>query len=705
MRDKDKSREQLREELFALRQLVDELQGLRVDQAKLTTELQRTEDRYRQLYENAPHAYFSVGTDGLIRNVNARASEMLGYTREELIGNPVMTLYADTPDGKERAQAVFQRFVDGEDIEDEELQMRRADGGPQWISLSVRANRDEAGNVVDSRSAVLDITARKAAEEALQQANDELERWAMRRAQQLADTTEELEHSKASYREIFDAATDMIIVQDLETGEILDVNAECTRATGYSAEELREMGVAGYSSREEDYAPEKALEYVSKAAAGEPQLFEWAYVDKAGRQHPTEVHLKCATLAGVPRLLGIVRDITERKRAEDTRKRLDERLQQAQKLESLGVLAGGIAHDFNNLLLGVMGNAGLAQMKLRPESPAQKYLLNVAAAAKSAAELTNQMLAYSGKGRFVVQPLHLSVMVEEMGHLLEAIISKKAVIKYEIAQDLPPFQGDASQVRQVVMNLITNASDAIGDRSGVITVTTGVLTADPAYIADMYMDSDLPGGFYVYIEVSDTGCGMDEETRKKIFDPFFTTKVAGRGLGLAALLGIVRGHRGTIKLYSEVGRGTTFKILFPAAGEPAEVSIVKPMQADQWRGTGLVLVADDEELVREAATMILEAVGFQVLAVEDGRECVRVFRTRADDVCLVLLDMTMPHMGGEETFRELRRIRPDVRVVLSSGYNEQEATSSFAGKGLAGFIQKPYSPRQLVEMVRGTLED
>jgi len=520
----------------------------------------------------------------------------------------------------------------------------------------------------------------------------------------LQQAIEALRRSEASYRDIFDGATDMIVVHDLETGEILDVNAETMRASGYTREEFLEIGLAGVSPEGPEYAPEQAAAHMQKAAAGEPQLFEWGFIDKAGTFHATEVHLKRGELDGRPVLMGIVRDISERKRAERERQQLQQQMQQSQKLESLGVLAGGIAHDFNNLLMAILGNASLALMKMRPESPSLLHIEKIESAARRAAELTNQMLAYSGRGKFVVEPLTLSRVVAEMRHLLEAVVSKKVVLKYDFAGDIPRVEADAAQIRQVVMNLILNGSDAIGDRSGVISVTTGALKADRAYLTDTYMDWDLPEGYYVFLEVSDTGQGMDPATRSKIFDPFFTTKFSGRGLGLAAVLGIVRGHGGAIKVYSEPGRGTTVKVLLPAADEPREVKVVKPRAADDWRGEGLVLVVDDEEMIRETARMILEAAGFDVLLAEDGRDGVEVFREHADEICVVLLDMTMPHMGGEEAFTELRRIRSDVRVILSSGYNEQEATNRFAGKGLAGFIQKPYHPQDLAALLRGILE-
>lgn len=406
---------------------------------------------------------------------------------------------------------------------------------------------------------------------------------------------------------------------------------------------------------------------------------------------------------GSDRVLSIVRNITEQKLAEDERLRLEAKIQHAQKLESLGVLAGGIAHDFNNLLVGILGNAGLALMKMKPESPTRQIVERIETAALRASDLTKQMLAYSGKGKFIIEPLNLSKMVEEMAHLLEISISKNAVLKYEFAESIPPIEGDATQIRQVIMNLITNGSEAIGSKSGYIAIRTGVMYVDENYTRGTYYSDYRKNGYYVFLEVSDTGCGMDEETVNKMFDPFFTTKFTGRGLGLAAVLGIIRSHQGAVKVYSEKEKGTTIKVLFPRLDEEGDVAGAIESEGVQneklkWSGTGVVLVVDDDETVRSVAKMILEEAGFGVITANDGREAVELFKSQ-QNIELVLLDMTMPHMNGEDCFCELRRIDPDVKVILSSGYNEQDATNRFAGKGLAGFIQKPYPPQDLIDVV------
>jgi PAS domain S-box-containing protein len=396
-------------------------------------------------------------------------------------------------------------------------------------------------------------------------------------------------------------------------------------------------------------------------------------------------------------ILSLVQDVTDKvlaeqqsKKASSDRQLLERKLQESQKLESLGVLAGGIAHDFNNLLTGVLGNASLARMDLPPDSPVQPYLQQIESAAARAADLCRQMLAYSGKGRFVVNRLDLNALITDTTRLLHVSISKHAVMKFHFAEGLPVVMGDATQLRQVIMNLVINASEAIGEKSGFISITTGLTRADRAYLSGAYFARDLPEGDYVSLEIADNGGGMSPEVLDKIFDPFFTTKFTGRGLGLAAVLGIVRGHNGALKVFSEEGWGTTFKILLPCAEGVADELATTTPGAANWKGSGKVLVADDEETVRVTTARMLEACGFTTRLADHGRTAVEEFQTDPDGFTLIMLDLTMPHMDGDEAFRHIRELRPSARVLLMSGFNEQEAIARFAGKGLAGFIQKPF---------------
>jgi signal transduction histidine kinase/CheY-like chemotaxis protein/ABC-type amino acid transport substrate-binding protein len=384
----------------------------------------------------------------------------------------------------------------------------------------------------------------------------------------------------------------------------------------------------------------------------------------------------------------------ERRSTEAARQVLEEQMQHAQKLESLGVLAGGIAHDFNNLMTAMLGHLNVAQMKLAPESPAIPNLESLEKIIHRAADLTRQMLAYSGKGRFVVRPYNLNQVVQEVTHLLEVSISKKVALRYDLAPVLPMVEADAAQIQQVIMNLVTNAADAIGDHEGTIRLTTGTLEVDRPYLEQAFQGQGLAPGNYVSLEVTDSGCGMSPDVLARIFDPFFTTKVAGRGLGLSATIGILKGHRAGLRIYSEVGKGTTFKLLFPSSEvQQAEASGQIAIPALMKKAT--VLLVDDEEMIREAATDVLESIGLQVVCAEDGQEALDIIHSGHPPVDLVLMDLTMPRMDGREAFRALHRTHPDLPVILCSGYSEKECTEELAGRGLAAFLQKPYTLRHL----------
>jgi signal transduction histidine kinase/CheY-like chemotaxis protein len=414
-----------------------------------------------------------------------------------------------------------------------------------------------------------------------------------------------------------------------------------------------------------------------------------------------EVAAAFIDFAGRPCSLVSVFDITERKRQEQEEAETQARLLQTQKLESLGVLAGGIAHDFNNLLVGILGNADLALAELSPESTARDTVRDIQVTAQRAAELTRQMLAYSGKGRFVVEPIDISRLVEEMAHLLEVTAARRATLRLRAQPNLPLVQADATQLRQVVMNLIMNASEAIGDRSGVISVSTGITYIDADYAGTTEYTGPLTEGEYVHIEVADTGAGMDEATTTRIFEPFFTTKFTGRGLGLAAVLGIVRGHNGAIKVYSEVGRGTTFKVLLPASrSSPISGAPEQPASTGAWRGAGRALLVDDDETVRRVTARMLARAGFETLEATDGDGAIALALADEATITVVILDLTMPGLSGKDTFLALHRLLPGVPIVLTSGYNEQEATDDFAGRGLAGFLQKPFRYDDLAAMLR-----
>jgi len=390
------------------------------------------------------------------------------------------------------------------------------------------------------------------------------------------------------------------------------------------------------------------------------------------------------------------RDVTERKR-------FSERLQQIQKLESLGVLAGGIAHDFNNLLTGIMGHASIALEDVPRGSHLHAELEKVVEAGERAATLTRQLLAYAGKGRFVIEPLNLSEVVQKISNLIRSSIPKTAELRLRLDHNLPPIDGDAAQIQQLVMNLVINGAEAIGaDQHGTVVVETSVKEVDRDYLQQTFGPTEVTPGRYVMLEVSDTGCGMDEATVSRIFDPFFTTKFSGRGLGLAAVMGIVRGHKGALRVYSAPGKGSSFKLLFPASKNEAPGSEPSVVFAD-LTGEGTILVIDDEEMLRELVRSALTHYGYTVLLAQNGQEGLEIVRKYRTAISLILLDMTMPVMSGEETLRRLKQIEPDIPVILCSGYHEVEFEQLFALQGMEDFIQKPFTAQHLAERVKVTL--
>ncbi len=512
-----------------------------------------------------------------------------------------------------------------------------------------------------------------------------------------------LEMEEARFRLVFEQSPDPILL--LSEGRIVDANAAASELFGLARTALLDHPMFALCPEHQPDAEASAQGFQQREAAalsGLHQKFDWTFLCADARQAVCQVDLTRLDHEEQPIIHAIVRDLTAQKQAEGERSILERQLFQAQKMESLGVLAGGIAHDFNNLLMGVLGHSGLALEQLNPLHPARRNLEAIQKAGLRAADLTRQMLAYSGRGQFIVKHLDLTSQVEEMLHLLEVSLPKTVVLNLDLPKGLPSVSADASQVQQVIMNLVINAAEAIGDVSGAISLATGAQLLRDGDMGRMLVGQDATPGLYVYLEVEDTGCGMDADTLQRIFEPFFTTKFTGRGLGLSAIMGIVRGHHGALRVDSEVGRGTVFKVLFPAKGITAD-TLAAPGPEVSRVDSGLILVVDDDETVRAVARQALELKGFEVLDAHDGRVAVALVRQHGAAIGLVLLDMTMPHMGGEEAFLEMRLLQPDLAVVLSSGYDEVEAMGRFQGKGLKGFIQKPYGPRDLISKIQEIL--
>ncbi len=489
---------------------------------------------------------------------------------------------------------------------------------------------------------------------------------------------------------VFNQARDAVFVSD-ENGQVVDVNRAACTLTGYSRAELLQLRIPQLL-RDGDTAALCAIH--QRILAGEETVTEAQVLRRDGTSVDVEFNNRRLVVDGVRYRHTSARDLTDRRQAERGRLALEARIQQVQKLESLGVLAGGIAHDFNNLLVSILGNAGLALMDLPADSPARANLREIEVAALRASELTKQMLAYSGKGHFLVQPLDLSQVVGQMDALLRSSVPPDTGLTLDLAAGLPPVLADLAQLGQVLMNLVTNASDALSKGRGQVSIATFTGPMDRAALSATYLDDNLPAGPYVMLQVRDSGCGMDAATRTRVFDPFFSTKFPGRGLGMAAVLGIVRGHRGAIRVESETGLGTTVTVFFPALAETA----ARAEASEGLQHTrGLVLVVDDTEAVATVAERVLRRAGYDVQVARSGERALELFAERAGDISVVLLDLSMPGMDGLEVLERLRAARPDLPVLLSSGFQAPNP-QALEGRRVS-YLQKPYQAALLVERI------
>ena len=444
---------------------------------------------------------------------------------------------------------------------------------------------------------------------------------------------------------------------------------------------------------EDGRVPFFEVEHRLKAKSG-----EWKWVLNWGRVVERDKN-------GRPlRAAGTHLDITERKQAEEERLKLEAQVQQAQKFESLNVMAGSIAHHFNNLLMVVLGNLELALFNLPADSSIRQNIAASEKAAKRAAELSNLMLTYVGQSEINMQVMDISEIVTDMMGMLELSHSQKAVLRFNPTVKPALFKGDISLVRQVVMNLVTNAAEAVGDTEGTIILSTGTMLCDHSSFQLPFQKEDLPEGHYAYFQVTDTGRGMNQETLDRIYDPFFTSKFRGRGLGMATVLGIVRAHKGAIHLDSQPGKGTTVRVLFRSL-ESAETTKA-PVEEEEykWKSKGTVLMVDDEQKVLEVGKKMLERLGLQVLTTTSALEVVEIFQKQSDHIDCVFIDLTMPQMDGVELFHKLKQIKADIPVIISSGYSEDQTMERFKNIQPEGFIHKPYRLRQLavqMEMIMG----
>jgi two-component system, cell cycle sensor histidine kinase and response regulator CckA len=517
------------------------------------------------------------------------------------------------------------------------------------------------------------------------------------------DVTEQ-RNAEQRFRELAESIPEIFWVYDVRDARIQYVNSAFEQIWGMPATTV----VASQESFLRCIHPddhEAKLAAVARQLAGEETSLEYRILrPDGGMRWLWERSFPVRSASGeFVRLHGTAIDITERKKVDAERMAFERNLQEAQKRESLGLLAGGVAHDFNNLLTGVLGQATLARTNLAPDSPLATPLAEIEEAALRAAELCRQMLAYAGKSALARQRLDPNTVVESTLQLLRVSVGKRVQLRWQPDKAVPPVIGDATQLRQVLVNLVRNASEAIGSGSGTITVATQLVDIDRARVGEAHFGAEPADRTCAVISVRDDGPGMDAETRARVFDPFFTTKFAGRGLGLAAVLGIVRAHGGTVEVESALGAGSCFRVLLPADEGPIDASGAQVAAPERTRGSGAVLVVDDEDVVRRVVVRALESAGYEVVAARGGREAIAAVEAAPDRFALVVLDLTMPELDGRETNDRLKRLCPSLPVLLMSGYAEQDASDRFADSDLAGFLPKPFSVQALQQAVASIL--
>jgi PAS domain S-box-containing protein len=646
---------------MALVWMADAMHRSRDEARRSARESENAHRRLADLLERIGDAFLSFDRDWKCLHANQRAAALAGKDAGELPGKTFAEILPGIFTGE--YEAALERGL-------KENASVTLDGRavPEGIWFELKAHPGTENVSVFIR----DVTARKQAEIAIAQ-------------------------SEEYFRRIFDESPVGLMIVDME-GKYVRVNRAFCRMMEYTEAELtgkttmettpkEDQDTSGFLSKRQQFLIQGQIDHLQ---------LEKRYVTKRGETLWTNLNASILDSGDGRRFfLGIVENVTDRRLVE-------EQLREAQKLESLGVLAGGIAHDFNNLLTGILGNASLG-LDLAPlNSPVRPLLQRLVKASERAADLTRQLLAYAGKGRFVLTAIDLSRAVQDISSLIRASFPHHVRLELELSPTLPAVEADPAQIQQIIMNLLLNAAEAIpDDRQGVVAVRTKELYATEEDLRGMLSGMRASPGRFAVLEVEDNGLGMGPDTQSRIFEPFFTTKFTGRGLGLPAVLGIAGSYKGALSVRSEPGKGSRFRVLLPAQVPALDAPAETP--EEELKGSGTILVVDDEPMVLTLARTVLERFGYNVLAATRGEEALNILRRAPEDISAVILDITMPGMDGEEAFRGLKSIRSDVPVILSSGHSESDAMGRFSGEGLAGYLQKPYTAAQLAEKLRSAL--
>lgn len=630
-----------------------------------------SETRFRTIMEEIPKiAVQGYKLDGQVFFWNHASEELYGYSQEEAIGKNLLDLIIPEAMKDAVTDAINQMKKSGESILPGELLLKRKDGSSVPV-FSSHALIKPVGREPEFFCLDIDLSDLKNAEKE-------------------AKTVRELFELFMKYTPVY------TFIKRIEGDQsrVIQISDNYMEMIGRPASELRgctmeEMFAADFARKvtEDDIA----LVNSGKVVQIDEELHGRFY---------TTIKFPIIKEGENSLLAGFTIDMTDRKLAQIERDAFEKQLQQSQKLESLGVLAGGIAHDFNNILAVIIGHCSLAEMNYEK---AGDHIPTIEKAATRAAELCRQMLAYAGKAQNVQTQVNIKVIVEDTVAMLRATLSKNALISFNAQDDIPCIQADASQITQVALNLITNAAESLGNRPGEVRVSlTKSLIKEEGQEKD-YLGKVITPGCYLCLDVSDTGCGMSDETYNRIFEPFYTTKFTGRGLGLSAVLGIITSNKGALQLFSQLGHGTTFKIFFPLPNLKCAVTESQSLKdpAVPWQGEGSILLVEDEDLVRNVANAMLVELGFSVIEAVNGYEALLIYQQNSREIRMVMTDIGMPVMDGYTLIRELIKINPALPIIISSGYGDTDVSTTLADLKIAGIVSKPYSFGQ----IRGVLKN
>jgi len=638
---------------------------------KRVKDLEESVDTYRTLVDNSPDLFYRTDLEGRISFMSSSVFRLSGYTAEEAIGMRMAEEIYLFP--KERVDFLAKLQEEGQ-VDNCEVQLKRKDGTIWWASTSAHLYKDQDGNVCGVEGNTRDISKLKAAETSLRAVEER-------------------------FRLAFHTTPDSINLNRVSDGMYIDINQGFTGMTGYTRED-----VIGKTSIEINIwkNPEDRRRLIDGLTKnGFVKNLEAQYVKKNGDILVGLMSARTLSINGEEILLNVTRDITERKAAEEANEKLQKQLVQAQKIEAIGRLAGGVAHDLNNLLAPILGYSELLLLDNATNDPRNESVKHIIDAGKKARDLVRQLLAFSRKQTLEYKPMDVNETLAGFEKLLRRVIREDVEIEIVLAPNVQSIMADIGQIEQVIMNLVVNASDAMPE-GGHLTIEAAPVELDQNYAMTR---SDVEPGDYVMLAVSDTGCGMDEKTRSLVFEPFFTTKgEQGTGLGLATVYGIVKQHGGNIWVYSELGKGTTFKVYLPVSENTnTEKSIPQKNSMDQ-KGSEIILLVEDNEQVRDVVRSILERHGYKVLSAENGNEALKLMTLPEEPIDLLLTDVVMPDMNGKELYAKIAKDFPTLNVIYMSGYTDNVIVHHGVLDDGVQFIQKPFSAHSIVSKIREVLD-